>query len=71
MAKGIIAQDGIKGLYAGIGAALLRQATYGTARIGLHTNFSEKLKEHNKGQNIPLCTPPPPPPPPDAAPEPH
>lgn len=35
-------------------SAILRQATYGTARIGLHTAFSERLKEMNGGQNIPF-----------------
>ena len=37
-----------------VDSALLRQATYGTARIGLHTAFSEKLKERNGGSNIPF-----------------
>ena len=33
---------------------MLRQATYGTARIGLHTAFSEKLQELNGGNAIPF-----------------
>ena len=37
-----------------VDSAILRQATYGTARIGLHTAFSEKLKERNGGNAIPF-----------------
>ena len=55
VAKKIVKVDGIAGLYAGVNAALLRQATYGTARIGLHSNFSEKLRDYNGGANIPIC----------------
>ena len=37
-----------------VDSAILRQATYGTARIGLHTAFSEQLKERNGGNAIPF-----------------
>jgi len=53
IAKGIIAQDGVKGLYSGLSASLTRQATYGTARIGLHSYFSDELKKNNGGGAIP------------------
>ena len=40
----MLAKEGIHGLYNGLSASLTRQATYGTARIGLHRVFSQKLK---------------------------
>ena len=36
-------------LYAGLSASLMRQAIYGTARLGLHRVFTNKLKERNGG----------------------
>jgi solute carrier family 25 oxoglutarate transporter 11 len=52
--QGVVKSDGVAGLYSGLSAALTRQATYGTARIGLHRTFSNKLVEHNDGQPIGL-----------------
>ncbi|GBG27743.1 Mitochondrial dicarboxylate/tricarboxylate transporter DTC [Hondaea fermentalgiana] len=52
--RSVIASEGIPGLYSGLSAALTRQATYGTARIGLHRSFSEKLQEINNGAEIPF-----------------
>eukprot|EP01043_Picozoa_sp_COSAG02_P039367 COSAG02_NODE_3102_length_7368_cov_92.599120_9_plen_294_part_00 len=49
----ILAEEGAKGLYAGLSASLTRQATYGTARIGLHSAFSKELQERNGGKAIP------------------
>eukprot|EP01043_Picozoa_sp_COSAG02_P042052 COSAG02_NODE_3541_length_6588_cov_11.433349_2_plen_294_part_00 len=49
----ILAEEGAKGLYAGLTASLTRQATYGTARIGLHSAFSKELQERNGGKAIP------------------
>eukprot|EP01048_Picozoa_sp_COSAG05_P009382 COSAG05_NODE_767_length_7468_cov_379.770118_3_plen_296_part_00 len=54
VATGILKKEGIGGLYAGLNAAILRQATYGTARIGLHDSFSAKLRQMNDGTNIPV-----------------
>lgn len=54
VASGIMKAEGVSGLYAGLSSAILRQATYGTARIGLHTAFSEELKRKNGGSNIPF-----------------
>lgn len=34
----------MKGLYAGLSASLLRQASYGSARIGLYTTIAEKVR---------------------------
>jgi solute carrier family 25 oxoglutarate transporter 11 len=43
MLAGMVRKDGVKSIYAGLSAALMRQAIYGTARIGLHRTFSDKL----------------------------
>ena len=45
----MIKKDGVSSVYAGLSAALMRQAMYGTARIGLHRSFSEKLVARNNG----------------------
>lgn len=50
MAKDIIKQDGVGGLYKGLGAGLLRQATYTTARLGIFNQLSEYLKKTNEGK---------------------
>ena len=52
----ILAEEGAKGLYAGLSASLTRQATYGTARIGLHTAFTKELVDRNGGGKPPLGT---------------
>jgi len=44
--------EGLKALYSGLSAALLRQAIYGTARIGLHRTFSDKLLASNEGKPL-------------------
>mmetsp|Transcript_22182 Transcript_22182/g.53747 ORF Transcript_22182/g.53747 Transcript_22182/m.53747 type:complete len:315 (+) Transcript_22182:158-1102(+) len=48
----MIKHDGITSVYKGVDAAIGRQMVYGTARIGLHRAFSEKLKEMNDGKPI-------------------
>lgn len=48
----IIKADGMLGLYSGLSASLMRQAVYGTARIGLHRAFSNRLQELNDGKPI-------------------
>jgi solute carrier family 25 oxoglutarate transporter 11 len=48
-AKGIYKQGGlIKGLYAGISAAYLRQWTYGSCRMGIYSTLLERGKQQNK-----------------------
>jgi hypothetical protein len=37
-------EGGVKGLYQGLDSALLRQAVYASARLGLYFNFTESLK---------------------------
>lgn len=54
LVKETIKNEGFKGMYSGLSAALTRQATYGSARIGLHRTFSNKLKELNGGGDIPF-----------------
>lgn len=50
--SGIAKTDGISALYKGVDAAIGRQMVYGTARIGLHRSFSDKLVEMNDGKPI-------------------
>ena len=50
--KGMIANEGFFSIYKGIDAAIGRQMVYGTARIGLHRTFSDKLVEINDGKPI-------------------
>lgn len=48
----IISKEGILSLYTGIGAALLRQATYTTSRLGIYTYLNDQFLErfkHNPG----------------------
>jgi len=48
----MIKNDGITSVYKGVDAAIGRQLVYGTARIGLHRAFSDKLQEMNDGKPI-------------------
>jgi len=48
----IVKSDGITSIYKGVDAAIGRQMVYGTARIGLHRTFSDKLVEYNDGKPI-------------------
>lgn len=50
--RGMVEADGITAVYKGVDAAIGRQMVYGTARIGLHRTFSNKLVEMNAGQPI-------------------
>ena len=54
VASGIIKNEGFGALYTGISAGLLRQATYTTARLGIHAKVVDFLKEQNKGAPLPL-----------------
>lgn len=45
MARTIMAEGGIASFYKGLSAGLLRQATYGTARLGLFRTMSNALAE--------------------------
>ena len=54
MAKNIIHEGGFTKLYAGLSAAIMRQAVYGTARLGLHDQLSKMFRDRNGGHAIPL-----------------
>lgn len=54
IAKSVVRNEGVKGLFSGLSAAVARQAVYGTAKIGLHDSFSQKLKQLNNGHPIPF-----------------
>lgn len=48
----MVAKEGFTSIYAGLSASLMRQAVYGTARIGLHRKFSDMLVERNEGKPL-------------------
>lgn len=48
----MVKKDGITSIYKGVDAAIGRQLVYGTARIGLHRTFSDKLVDLNGGKPI-------------------
>uniref|UniRef100_A0A7S3DW56 Uncharacterized protein n=1 Tax=Entomoneis paludosa TaxID=265537 RepID=A0A7S3DW56_9STRA len=48
----MVTRDGPLSVYKGVDAAIGRQMVYGTARIGLHRTFSDKLVEINNGKPI-------------------
>ena len=54
VARAIYRAQGARGFYSGLSAALVRQSTYGTARIGLHRVISDALVRHNDGRPIPF-----------------
>ena len=54
MLRDMIAKDGITSIYAGLSASLMRQAVYGTARIGLQRSASDFMVERNNGNPLPF-----------------
>jgi len=51
----VIKESGVSGLYRGLSAGLLRQATYTTARLGIFNSLSEYLKKRMpNGEPLPL-----------------
>lgn len=44
----IIKNEGVTGIYAGLSAGLLRQATYTTARMGIYSSLFDKFTENGK-----------------------
>jgi len=48
IAKSILASEGPKSFYKGLDSALFRQATYGTARLGLYKKFFD-MREKQVG----------------------
>jgi len=47
VAKEIHAKGGVKGFYAGLDSALLRQVVYGTLRLGIYSNTIDYFKKSN------------------------
>jgi len=41
----------MKGFYAGLDSALLRQAVYASARLGIYFNLTEYIKTQKNGGN--------------------
>lgn len=52
----MVKTQGVSSIYAGLSASLMRQAVYGTARIGLHRSISNELSERNKGKPLSFGT---------------
>lgn len=48
VARSIVAESGVAGLWRGLGAAWLRQMVYGSTRIGLFRMLSEEAKVRTK-----------------------
>lgn len=48
----MVKTEGVMSIYSGVTASLMRQAVYGTARIGLHRSFSDKLQARNDGKPL-------------------
>merc|ERR1712127_630435 len=49
--KTIIRNEGVKGIYTGLSAGLLRQATYTTTQMGI---FSSLIEKYSKNGTVPL-----------------
>jgi solute carrier family 25 (mitochondrial oxoglutarate transporter), member 11 len=52
----MIKTEGFFSIYTGMTAALGRQCSYGTARIGFHRSISDYLLEKNGGRPLPFAT---------------
>ena len=50
----MIKTEGLKSIYSGLSASLLRQAVYATARFGFHRTFSNYFKKRNNNKPIPF-----------------
>merc|ERR1712216_765092 len=47
-------EEGVQACYAGLSASIARQAIYGTARLALHSIFSDELQRRQGGGAIPF-----------------
>ena len=54
VARNVVKREGFRGFYAGVTASFARQLVYGTAKVGLHDSFSQKLKKLNNDQPLPF-----------------
>lgn len=51
-ARAILAQEGLRGMYSGLSAGLLRQATYTTTRLGIYSTLYEMVSRDGKPPNF-------------------
>ena len=54
VARQILSAHGLAGFYVGFSAAVTRQLTYGTARLGLFRVFSDQLRAHRGEGPLPI-----------------
>ncbi|GAB4819900.1 hypothetical protein N2152v2_006946 [Parachlorella kessleri] len=54
IATDIARRQGVGALYKGLGAGLLRQATYTTARLGIYDTIFDAAKKYNNNKPLPL-----------------
>ena len=54
IARRIVSSEGVAGLYRGISAAVFRQATYTTARLGIFTSLMEHLRTQSNDGHVGL-----------------
>ncbi|XP_004363712.2 solute carrier family 25, partial [Capsaspora owczarzaki ATCC 30864] len=50
----ILKTEGIAGIYSGLSAGLLRQATYTTTRLGVYNSISERMVAQHNGAALPF-----------------
>ncbi|XP_076451427.1 mitochondrial 2-oxoglutarate/malate carrier protein-like [Babylonia areolata] len=50
--RSILKNEGVRGIYTGLSAGLLRQATYTTTRLGIYTTLFEMLSKDGKPPNF-------------------
>ena len=54
MLSDMVRTSGVRSIYVGLDASLMRQASYGTARIGLNRSFADKALSWYGGSSLPF-----------------